>query len=87
MQIVNFILFILSFLLGGGLVIAIIRSDIKKKNYTDFIIGMYLQRWNGPDKISENRAIQMIWKIKEYYPEVNIDKTVRIFINEGYVIK
>ncbi len=82
---INLIFFIISFLIGGGLVISIIRNDIKKKKYTDFIPGMYLQKWSGPDKITENRAIQFIIKVKEIYPEVSIDATLRTWKHEGFI--
>ena len=85
MQIVNLILFIISFLLGGGFVIAIIRNDIKKKNYTNFINGMYLQRYSGPDKITKDRAIQILFVIKEHYQEVGIDASLRNLKAKGFI--
>ena len=83
----HFILWILFFLLGGSVAFTLIKRDVLKLGYTNIIKGMYLQQWHGPDKITENRAIQMLWKIKEMYPEVSIDKMKKIWINEGFVVK
>jgi len=84
---VNIIFFIISFLIGGGMVIAIIRNDIRKKKYTDLIPGMYLQKYAGPDKLTENRAIQFLIKVKEQYPEVSIDKMIIVLTDAGFVVK
>ncbi len=84
---INIIFFAISFLLGMSMIIVIIRNDIKKKKFTDFIPGMYLQLYSGPDKITENRGIQFLIKVKEQYPDVNIDVMIIILRDEGFIVK
>lgn len=79
------IILFLIYLSGGASVILMIKNDIKKKKYTEIVSGMYLQKWAGPDKITKDRAIQFIIKIKENYPLVNIDKTLKSWIDAGFV--
>jgi len=83
----HIILWILFFLLGGSVAFTLIKRDVEKLGYTNVIKGMYLQKYAGPDKITENRGIQFLIKVKEQYPEVSIDKMNKIWINEGFVVK
>ena len=83
----NIIIFIISFLLGGGLVIAVIRNDIKKLGYTNFISGMYLKKYSGAEPITEDRAFQLLAAVKDYHPDISIGKMTRIWINRRLVKK
>ena len=84
-NILYFLLLVWIYLLGGASIIAIIRNDIKKCNHTDLINGLCLQKYSDPNKITENRAIQMLWKIKENYPAISIDASIRALKAEGFI--
>jgi len=83
----HIILWILFFLLGGSVAFTLIKRDVEKLGYTNVIKGMYLQKYAGPDKLTENRAIQFLIKVKEQYPEVSIDKMIIVLTDAGFVVK